>query len=151
MKKFRCYGVTGALLFAGLGPALRAQDGPKERERKENESLYAELEKAPEKDRQKTNPLAKDRQAAAAGAFLFEEHCAECHGSGGMGGKKAPSLRAPEVQNAAPGAIFWILTNGVVRKKMPVWSKLPEPQRWQLVSYIKSLGIAEAGNNQGKP
>jgi len=23
---------------------------------------------------------------------------------------------------------------------MPVWSKLPEPQRWQLVSYIKSLG-----------
>jgi hypothetical protein len=23
---------------------------------------------------------------------------------------------------------------------MPVWSKLPEPQRWQLVTYIKSLG-----------
>jgi mono/diheme cytochrome c family protein len=45
-----------------------------------------------------------------------------------------------------PGAIFWILTNGVVRKKMPVWSKLPEPQRWQLVSYIKSLGIAEAAS-----
>jgi hypothetical protein len=22
---------------------------------------------------------------------------------------------------------------------MPVWSRLPEPQRWQLVSYIKSL------------
>jgi len=25
---------------------------------------------------------------------------------------------------------------------MPVWSKLPEPQRWQLVTYIKSLGVA---------
>jgi len=59
-----------------------------------------------------------------------------------------------EVQNAAPGAIFWILTNGVVRKKMPVWSKLPEPQRWQLVSYIKSLGIAEQpapGDPPAKP
>ena len=87
-----------------------------------------------------------------AGAVLFEEHCEECHGTGALGGKKAPSLRAPEVQNAAPGAIFWILTNGVVRKKMPVWSKLPEPQRWQLVSYIQSLGIAEsAGDPRGKP
>jgi hypothetical protein len=36
-------------------------------------------------------------------------------------------------------ALFYILSNGVVRKGMPVWSKLPEPQRWQLVSYIKSL------------
>jgi hypothetical protein len=25
---------------------------------------------------------------------------------------------------------------------MPVWSKLPEPQRWQLVSYLKSLAPA---------
>lgn len=33
----------------------------------------------------------------------------------------------------------WILTNGVVRRGMPVWSKLPEPQRWQLVSFLKSL------------
>lgn len=144
--KFHCYGLTSLLLFAALALALRAQDGSKEQ--KEKESVYAELEKAPEKDRQKRNPLANDPDAVAAGAVLFEEHCGECHGSGAMGGKKAPSLRAPEVQNAAPGAIFWILTNGVVRKKMPVWSKLPEPQRWQLVSYIKSLGIAQAGNTQ---
>ena len=33
---------------------------------------------------------------------------------------------------------FWLLTNGVVRKKMPAWSKLPEPQRWQLVRFLKS-------------
>jgi mono/diheme cytochrome c family protein len=38
--------------------------------------------------------------------------------------------------------LYYILTNGVVRKGMPVWSKLPEPQRWQLVSYLKSLGAA---------
>jgi len=31
----------------------------------------------------------------------------------------------------------------VVRKGMPVWSKLPEPQRWQLVRYIKSLGATQ--------
>jgi hypothetical protein len=57
----------------------------------------------------------------------------------GKGGRKAPSLMVDEVQQATPGALFWLLTNGVVRRGMPVWSKLPEPQRWQLVSYIKSL------------
>ena len=142
--KFRLYVVASGLLFAGLGLALWAQDGNKGPEQKE--SVYAELGRVPEKERQKTNPLAKDAEAVAAGEVLFEEHCEECHGNRGMGGKKAPSLRAPEVQNATPGAIFWILSNGVVRKKMPVWSKLPEPQRWQLVSYIKSLGIAEAAS-----
>lgn len=143
--KFRLYVVASVLVFAGLGLALGAQDGSKGREQKE--SVYAELGRVPEKEQQKSNPLAKDPEAVAAGEVLFEEHCEECHGNRGMGGKKAPSLRAPEVQNATPGAIFWILTNGVVRKKMPVWSKLPEPQRWQLVSYIKSLGIAEAASD----
>lgn len=32
------------------------------------------------------------------------------------------------------------MTNGVARRGMPVWSKLPEPQRWQIVSFLKSLG-----------
>jgi mono/diheme cytochrome c family protein len=81
-----------------------------------------------------------DPGVIAAGRNLFEHHCSECHGNTGDGSKKAPSLRAEEVQDAAPGAIFWIVTNGVVRRGMPVWSKLPEPQRWQLVSFIKSLG-----------
>ena len=104
------------------------------------ESVYSEIGKAPEKARAKRNPLEKDPEAIAAGRVLFEQRCAECHGDNAEGGKKAPSLRASEVQDAEPGAIFWILTNGVVRKGMPVWSKLPEPQRWQLVSFIKSLG-----------
>ena len=103
-------------------------------------AIYAELQKAPEKARNRTNPLQNDPDAIAAGAILFEQHCAECHGNSAQGGKKAPSLHAAEVQGAPPGAIFWVLTNGVVRKGMPVWSKLPEPQRWQLVRYIKSLG-----------
>jgi hypothetical protein len=30
---------------------------------------------------------------------------------------------------------------------MPVWSKLPEPERWQIVSYLKSL--VPAGKPQG--
>ena len=78
-----------------------------------------------------------------AGAKLFDLHCAECHGEMAEGGRKGPSLRADEVQQATPGTLFWILTNGVVRRGMPVWSKLPEPQRWQVVRYLKSLTPAE--------
>jgi mono/diheme cytochrome c family protein len=103
-------------------------------------SVYAALAKAPDKARAKRNPLESDPDAVAAGRNLFEQHCAECHGDTAEGAKKGPSLRAEQVQSSAPGAIFWLLTNGVVRRGMPVWSKLPELQRWQLVSYIRSLG-----------
>src|SRR5579863_5860932 len=54
-------------------------------------------------------------------------------GEAAEGSRKAPSLLADPVQQATPGTLFWILTNGVVRRGMPVWSKLPEPERWQIV------------------
>jgi cytochrome c len=100
---------------------------------------FAEFAKVPEKARARLNPLENDPDAVAAGRKLFLQHCAECHGNTAEGGRKAPNLRAEEVQYATAGTLFWILTNGVVRKGMPVWSKLPEPERWQIVTFIKSL------------
>ena len=100
---------------------------------------YAALSKVPEKARGRRNPLESDADAVAAGGKLFDQHCAECHGMKAEGTKRAPSLLKPEVQQASSGAVFWILTNGVVRHGMPVWSKLPEPQRWQIVTFLKSF------------
>ncbi|HWY06024.1 MAG TPA: cytochrome c [Candidatus Acidoferrales bacterium] len=134
-----------ALLLSCLCLLCAAQGKP---EKPEPVSVYAELEKAPTKYRTKVNPLRKDPDAVSAGKVLFEEHCAECHGENALGSKKAPSLRAKEVQEAPPGTLFWILTNGIVRKGMPVWSKLPEPQRWQLITYIQSLGPVESPENK---
>ena len=110
---------------------------------KKDNSVYAELAKAPNKARARPNPLEGDPDAVAAGGKLFGLHCAECHGEMAEGGRKGPSLRADQVQQSTPGTLFWILTNGVVRRSMPVWSKLPEPQRWQIVSYLKSRTPAE--------
>jgi mono/diheme cytochrome c family protein len=132
--------VTAVLFCVSL--AFAQQQKAPDYQCQKDASVYEELAKASPKARAKRNPLEKDPDAVAAGRNLFEQHCTECHGDFAEGGKKAPRLRAAEVQNAEPGAIFWILTNGVVRRGMPVWSKLPEPQRWQLVSYIKSLGVA---------
>ena len=116
--------------------------------RKPKESkIYAQLAHVPEDARARTNPLEGDPDAALAGRKLYERHCAECHGATGDNGRKGPSLRAPEVQTATAGALFWVITNGSVRAGMPVWSKLPEPQRWQLTTYVRSLGTAGGGVN----
>jgi mono/diheme cytochrome c family protein len=143
-----------SMTFVFLGFSLSApqkSDSAPAKSGKNDASVYAELAKAAEKARAKPNPFERDPDAVAAGRNLFEQHCAECHGTAAEGGKKGPNLRAPEVQEASPGAIFWVLTNGVVRRGMPVWSKLPEPQRWQLVAFIKSLGVPTSSGLTSKP
>ena len=134
-------GICGAMLVTSLVEA-QEQKAAAKRERRSLTS-YSELLKAPEQARARRNPLEDDPEAMAAGKILFEDHCQECHGSSGQNGKHGPNLRVPAVQNASPGTLFWLLSGGVVRKGMPVWSKLPEAQRWQIVRYIKSLGIDE--------
>jgi cytochrome c oxidase cbb3-type subunit II len=99
-----------------------------------------------EAERAKTNPYANQPSAVAAGGRLFADHCAQCHGENALGIKKRPSLRTPEVQQAADGEIFWLLRNGALRKGMPSWSSLPEPARWQIITYIKSLGENSPGD-----
>ena len=108
--------------------------------------FHAALLEVPAKDRARPNPMEGDADSVAAGGKLFEQHCAECHGKKAEGTRRAPSLLRQEVQQATPGAIFWVLTNGVVRRGMPVWSKLPEPERWQIVTFLKSLKAGQSSN-----
>ncbi len=112
------------------------------------ESTYAALADAPAKARERKNPFEGDPQAMAAGGKLFEQHCAECHGRKAGGTRKGPSLLQEEVQQATPGTLFWILSNGVVRRGMPVWSKLPEQQRWQIVTFLQAM---KAQSTSGQP
>jgi mono/diheme cytochrome c family protein len=141
--------LAAAAGLLGVSVALARQEKAPAYKYRKDARVYAELSKAPQKARAKRNPLERDPEAVAAGRNLFEQHCAECHGDLAEGGRKGPSLLVEQVQNSEPGTIFWILTNGVVWRGMPVWSKLPEPQRWQLVSYVKSLGVAEQVPSQG--
>ena len=143
MRRLGISVAAGSLFFAVLA-GVDAQSQKKDSGSKKNRDVYAELAKAPKRDSERRNPLERDPDAVAAGAKLFSLHCSECHGEMANGGKKGPSLRSDPVQQASPGTLFWILTNGVVRRGMPVWSKLPEPQRWQLVTYIKSLSPARS-------
>jgi len=127
--------ILGILVF-GTTWALAQEDAAAGHNRK---STYAALAEAPEKARERKNPFEGNVQAVAAGGKLFEQHCADCHGRKAGGERKGPSLLREEVQQATPGTLFWILTNGVVRRGMPVWSKLPESERWQIVTFLQSL------------
>jgi mono/diheme cytochrome c family protein len=139
-------------IFLSVSIAVAQQGKEVEYKRQADGRAYAELAKAPAKERAKNNPLEKDPDAVAAGGKLFEQHCASCHGDTAQGSRRGPSLLESPVQTAPQGALFWVLTNGVVWHGMPVWSKLPEPQRWQIVSYIKSLGdsLKKSEGNQAQ-
>jgi mono/diheme cytochrome c family protein len=132
----------------GLGAYLSAQDinPPTANNPKWN---YDELKKTPEKARLKENPYENDPDAPLAGGKLFQRNCAECHGLKGEGGKKGPSLLREDVQQATPGSLFWVLTNGVAWHGMPVWSKLPEPQRWQIVTFLRSFKTSASPGGKG--
>ena len=95
--------------------------------------------KVPEKERARHNPFDGNQSAAAAGAKLFGQNCSSCHGNDASGRDHHPSLRTDRVRTATPGELQWLLTNGSMKNGMPSWSRLPEQQRWQIVSYLKSL------------
>lgn len=101
------------------------------------------LRKVSAKDRNRSNPLVGDADAAAAGARIFVDHCAQCHGANAEGNPDPkhfrPNLHSARVKTASPGELYWLLTNGSLRNGMPSWSRLPEPQRWQLIAFLKSL------------
>lgn len=109
------------------------------------------LKDVPDADRSRLNPLAGQADAIAGGQRIFEARCAKCHGQDAMGHRKKPSLRSDRVQHATDGEIFWLLKNGNLAKGMPTWSKLPEAERWQVIAFVKSLGVAQVEDGKSEP
>ena len=94
---------------------------------------------APESAAARSNPLAGRKDVLGGGGKLFQRHCAECHGTGGTGRKKAANLTLPIVQSQHDGVLYWKITNGNPDRGMPSFSRLPELQRWQLVLYLRTF------------
>jgi mono/diheme cytochrome c family protein len=94
----------------------------------------------PAKDHWRSNPLAGQSEAVAAGELVYRDHCLQCHKANAMGdGHKKPPLRSERVRSATDGDIEWFLRQGDLGHGMPSWSSLPEAQRWQLVAYLRSI------------
>jgi mono/diheme cytochrome c family protein len=97
------------------------------------------VQHAPAVASQQPNPYEGQQQARLAGAKLYQRECAACHGADAEGIGKALPLASREVRKASPGALFWVLRNGSIYRGMPSFSHLPDEQRWQIVTYLKSL------------
>ncbi|MGA7851758.1 MAG: c-type cytochrome [Candidatus Acidiferrales bacterium] len=124
-----------ALAFAVVGSA----DERYHARPTDDRGVLLAIARAPQKTRSWPNPYEGQPDAVLAGKKLFEQHCAECHGSNARGRGRAMNLHLSAVQNATPGELEWFLRNGNLWRGMPSWSGLPEQRRWQIVAYLKSL------------
>ena len=93
-----------------------------------------------------------------AGAAVYGERCAMCHGRrGGGDGPAAPGLprapadlRAPHTGQHTAGDLFWWVTHGIPRGGMPGFADaLNDEQRWDVINYVRFLGAVEAARWMG--
>jgi mono/diheme cytochrome c family protein len=97
------------------------------------------VQQAPSNITAKRNPFEGSQRAREAGAKLFARECSSCHGARAEGSGKAPPLNGPDVGEASDSALFWVLKNGSLHHGMPSFAHLPEPQRWQIITFLRSL------------
>ncbi len=95
----------------------------------------------------------------AAGAPIFAEKCAPCHGTTGLGdGPRAAQLPNPVAaigtadlaRQATPSEWYRIVTEGNLDRFMPPFASLSDPERWDVVAYAMSLSMPDAGLAEGK-
>jgi mono/diheme cytochrome c family protein len=101
---------------------------------------------APSSANELKNPFANNEDALKKGKKLYAQNCAICHGDKGKGDGIAGAALKPKpanftlesIQSQSDGAIFWKLTAG--RSPMAAYKEiLSEEQRWQLITYIRTL------------
>jgi mono/diheme cytochrome c family protein len=138
--------LTAALALASLACLGIAQ----------NSNPPADKWQAPADAAAKPNPEAKNPDAAAAGRKLYMRTCVGCHEEDGSGKDTgAANLRAPMVQEQSDGALFWKISNGNTPAGMPSFASLPETDRWDVVTFLRTLkdsaGNGSAGSGEAKP
>ncbi|MDP2719628.1 MAG: c-type cytochrome [Dehalococcoidia bacterium] len=91
-----------------------------------------------------TNPFKwDDASAQNAGKQIYQQSCLGCHG---IDGKNVPSANfgSPEYRQnleKSPDHAFWIFSEGKMSNGMPPFKgSLSEEKRWQVITFLWSLG-----------
>ena len=97
------------------------------------------------------SPLAMyDPQTIKAGQIVYQNYCAQCHGrnhdgKGTVGQSFHPlpgDMRSARVQNRIEGALFKEISYGIPDGRQPALATTVSiTERWQVIAYIKSLGL----------
>src|SRR5579863_9214867 len=101
-------------------------------------ALHARLDK----EMPKTSPIAADDAAYTAGAQIYKEHCAVCHGlagqpqtaiAQGMFPKPPKLMEGTGVTDDPAGETYWKVSGGIRMTGMPGFDKsLSTTQMWQV-------------------
>lgn len=99
-----------------------------------------------------TSPVAADVESLAQGKAHFDQFCASCHGTGGLGDgpaaealDPAPPMLAQTALMTGDDYLFWRISEGGAMEPfnsaMPPWKEiLDEQARWDVINYARSLG-----------
>jgi mono/diheme cytochrome c family protein len=103
-----------------------------------------------EKEYPRTVPIQATAENYMAGAHIYREHCAVCHGIGGGSPSsiakgmypRPPQLIDPKhgVTDDPPGETYWKVSNGIRMTGMPSFHQsLGETQMWQVSLMLANL------------
>jgi thiosulfate dehydrogenase len=139
--------VVGLLLFpigtylyfaSGRAPVATTDSTMPFEEFLANKALDARISK----DAPKSVPIQANEATYVAGAELYKQHCAVCHGlplapktaiATGMFPQPPRLLEGTGVTDDPPGETYWKISNGLRLTGMPGFSKsLSETQMWQI-------------------
>jgi thiosulfate dehydrogenase len=155
-------GALGAYLALGMAPTAVA-DSPLPFERR---LAHMALNSRINRQEQEQPPLAADESNLRAGAQVYKDQCAICHGLPGRPAPLASNLypRAPQlfrgkgVTDDPVYESYWKVTNGIRLTGMPAFMKILSPQeRWQVSQLLANAdklsgevtGVLEPGEARG--
>ena len=96
------------------------------------------------------NPHPVSAASLANGRMYYSINCAVCHGDTGMGDGPATKYGMPGInlntdvtKGRTDGYIFGMIRNG--RGLMPPYNRIEEPDRWDVVNYLRALQGSAGG------
>lgn len=147
---FLLVAVLAVMLVLLVQSPARAQEMEEGQEAEETPEAEAPLV-IPEEEKNRENPFKDDEEALQLGEKLFSTQCTMCHGPEGRGdGDLAadmeldmPDFTSPAMKEKTDGGLFYVLSEG--HGSMPEQGdRMPEKNRWSLVSFIRTLGVDES-------
>ena len=144
-----CSGSAQTSIESGAAQDAQSEEAAMDDEEHENEPIHADL---PHEYDGLENPFGGDAAAIAAGAEIYAGICAKCHGETGDGDGPIATGLDPKPTSLADGEmmadlsdayVFWRITKGGAMEPfnsdMPTFEFFSEEQRWELVSFVRSL------------
>jgi len=96
---------------------------------------------------QTKNPRDGDPLAIQAGAALFRERCADCHGADAKG-VRGPDLTQLWTTDGRDERVFQTIRAGVPGSIMPP-SPAPDDELWAIVAYLRNISTARPEESSG--